>query len=72
MTPEQMKKAADIKRNFRDRGLTISQWSRDNGFDPRAVMRVIRGTDRAYYGNAHQIAVKLGMKKACDQTQSAA
>ncbi len=57
MTPDQ------IKTQFRQRGLTFSQWARDNGYTPHAVYRVLNGFDKAHYGKAHDIAVKLGMKK---------
>lgn len=56
MTPDQ------IKQNFRQRGMTFSQWARDNGYPPNRVLRVLNGFDKAYYGKAHEIAVKLGMK----------
>lgn len=64
MTPEQIKKAECIKQNFRDRGLTFSQWARENDCTPHAVYRVLNGFDKAHYGKAHDIAVKLGLKKS--------
>jgi|GEM_PF-369550 len=62
MTPEQLKKAERIKQGFRDRGQTISDFARENGWKPHAVYRVLNGFDKANYGKAHQIAVALGMK----------
>jgi gp16 family phage-associated protein len=56
MTPDQ------IKTKFRMRGLTISQWARDHGYKPAKVIRVLNGFDKGNYGQAHEIAVKLGMK----------
>lgn len=67
MTPEQIKKAERIKQSFRNRGLTFTQWARDNDCSPHAVYRVLNGFDKANYGKAHDIAVKLGMKTAHDQ-----
>lgn len=61
MTPDQ------VKRNFRSRGQTFSQWARDNGYTPHAVYRVLNGFDKAHYGKAHDIAVKLGLKPSVDQ-----
>ena len=58
MTPDQ------IKEKFRMRGLTISQWARDNGYKPTKVIRVLNGFDKGHYGQAHEIAVKLGLKPA--------
>lgn len=63
MTPEQLKKAERIKQAFRDRGQTISEFARANGWTPHAVYRVLNGFDKANYGKAHDIAVKLGMKE---------
>ena len=56
MTPQQ------IKHNFRERGMTFSQWARDNGYRVNQVLRVLNGFDKGHYGKAHEIAVKLGMK----------
>lgn len=56
MTPDQ------IKDSFRQRGITITQWAKQNGYQRHAVYRVLNGFDKAYYGNAHEIAVKLGLK----------
>ncbi len=58
MTPEEFKK------NLRHKGITISQWARDNGFPPQRVSRVLNGFDKGHYGKAHEIAVKLGLKSA--------
>lgn len=56
MTPEQ------IKSQFRARGETFTQWARDHGYRPQQVLRVINGFDKGHRGNAHVIAVKLGLK----------
>ena len=56
MTPEQ------IKKQFRNNGKTITQWASDNGYSRHAVYRVLNGFDKGNYGQAHEIAVKLGLK----------
>lgn len=56
MTPDQFKQA------LRQRGETITQWSANHGFNRHAVYRVLNGFDKAHYGQAHQIAVAIGMK----------
>ena len=61
MTPEQ------IKKNFRQQGITITQWAKENGYTRHAVYRVLNGFDKAYYGNAHEIAVKLGLKPSIEK-----
>ena len=64
MTPEQ------VKANFRANGTTTAQWARDNGYRIQAVYRVLNGQEKAYYGQAHEIAVKLGLKKPVTPTDS--
>lgn len=56
--------AEAIKNNFHQRGITFSQWAKDHGYTRQAVYRVLNGQTKAKYGQAHDIAVKLGMKSA--------
>lgn len=56
MSPEQ------IKRQFRQRGETFTDWAHKNGYRPNQVLRVLNGFDKGHYGKAHEIASKLGMK----------
>ncbi|MBS4015404.1 MAG: DNA-binding protein [Candidatus Latescibacteria bacterium] len=57
-----MKTAEQVKDEFRRKGVTISGWAKKHGFRPAAVQLVIDGKAKCYYGNAHKIAVLLGMK----------
>lgn len=59
-TPDQ------IKQRFRQRGVTFSQWARDNGYPANKVLRVLNGFEKGHYGKAHEIAVKLGLKPSSD------
>lgn len=56
--------ADKIKARLRAQGKTLTQWSEEHGYPRSAVYRVINGVDKAHYGRAHEIAVKLGMKSA--------
>ena len=56
ITPDQ------LKQRLRREGKTLAQWARDNGYTPNKVYRVTGGIDKGYYGDAHEIAVKLGLK----------
>lgn len=56
MTPDQ------IKHKFRQEGRTFSQWARDHGYPEYKVLRVLNGFEKGHYGQAHEIAVKLGLK----------
>lgn len=57
-TPDQ------IRSGFKQRGIPISQWARENGYPINKVYRVLSGIEKGYYGKAHEIAVKLGLKTA--------
>jgi gp16 family phage-associated protein len=61
LTPEQ------VKAKFHKEGKTVKQWAIENGYDPNRVYRVLGGFDKALWGKAHEIAVKLGMKAATEQ-----
>lgn len=54
--------AEQVKQSFRERGLTFTDWAKNNGFDRNDVYRVLNGQIKAYRGTGHDIAVKLGMK----------
>lgn len=55
-TPEEVK-----KRLYKE-GKTIKQWAEENGYTPAQVYRVMRGENKALYGEGHNIAVKIGLK----------
>ncbi|MCX7208077.1 MAG: DNA-binding protein [Proteobacteria bacterium] len=55
---------AQIKSKFRREGKTFTEWAAQHGYTRNQVYRVLNGTDKAHYGKAHDIAVKLGMKSA--------
>lgn len=61
--------AEQIKKRFRTKGLTFSKWARQHGYTPNKVIRVLNGFDKGNYGQAHEIAVKLGLKEADAATQ---
>lgn len=51
-----------VKHRLRAQGKTITQWAVENDYPRSAVYRVLNGVDKAHYGRAHEIAVKLGLK----------
>lgn len=53
---------AQIKVSLRRQGKTITQWAEEHGYNRNSVYRVLNGIDKAHYGRAHEIAVKLGLK----------
>jgi len=57
LTPDQ------VKAHFRERGQTVSDWAKKNGYAPRAVYLVLNGFSKGKYGQGHEIAIRLGLKK---------
>ncbi len=53
----------ELKAEFRAKGLTAPKWAKQNGFPVRAVRAVISGHNKGHYGQSHDIAVALGLKK---------
>ena len=47
---------------FRTSGRSIAEWARLNGFNVNIVYQVLRGERKAIRGQAHDIAVRLGIK----------
>ena len=58
LTPEQ------VKQRFKQRGINVTKWAEEHGFKRNAVYRVLNGFDKAHYGQAHDIAVALGLKSS--------
>lgn len=53
-----------VKKRFEREGRTFSGWARENGFKPGTVIAVVNGTNKGRRGQAHEVAVALGLKKA--------
>jgi gp16 family phage-associated protein len=56
-TPDQ------VRKEFNNRGESFSEWARANGFHVQQVFEVLSGRHRCIRGDAHRIAVKLGLKR---------
>ena len=52
----------EIRREFAIRGIAVSSWAREMGFSPGLVHQVLAGRLRCVRGQAHQVAVLLGLK----------
>ena len=57
-------KSDQIKAKFKREGRSFAQWARDNGYEYQDVIRVLNGFNKGQRGRGHEIAVKLGLKKA--------
>lgn len=53
-----------VKKRFEREGKTFTGWARDHGFSPRTVIAVVNGVNKGRRGQAHEVAVALGLKKA--------
>lgn len=62
-----LRTADEVRDDFARRGKTITEWALKNGYKRNEVYRVLNGQCKAYYGRAHEIAVKLGLKSNPDQ-----
>ena len=62
MPASQSKALSPVVRRLRAEGKTVRQWSEEHGFKVRAVRAVISGRNKGHYGQAHRIAVALGLK----------
>ena len=55
-TPEQAREALKAK------GVSITQWAIANKYSPNLVYEVLGGRKKCIRGQAHEIAIKLGLK----------
>lgn len=55
-TPEQ------VRLEFEEAGISLSEWARANGFHRMTVVDVLRGHRQGKRGEAHRVAVALGLK----------
>lgn len=57
-----MRTADDVKRELAQRGIAVSEWARQMGYSPSLVHQVLAGRLKCVRGQAHEIAVVLGLK----------
>ncbi len=53
-----------VKKRFEREGKTFTGWAREHGFNPRTVIAVVNGVNKGRRGQAHDVAVALGIKKS--------
>lgn len=57
-------RTADQARDaLKAKGISITQWAIANKFSPNLVFEVLGGRKKCVRGQAHEIAVKLGLKQ---------
>lgn len=52
----------EIRQEFDENGVNISEWARTHGFEYHIVADVINGRSKGKRGEAHRCAVLLGLK----------
>lgn len=60
---KKLKTPAEARHGLAASGLTIAGWAREHGLRPRHVYDVLSGRNRGAFGEAHRIAVLLGIKE---------
>jgi gp16 family phage-associated protein len=60
--PDFTRTADEVKKTLYEQGLTLKEWAEKNGYKPVQVYRVMRGENKALYGEGHRIAVAIGLK----------
>lgn len=66
-----LKTLEEVKSGFNYQGLTVSQWAREHGFSQALVREVLAGRKKGLRGQAHNIAVALGIKRGVPTTSPA-
>ena len=56
------KTAEQVQREFREAGISVSEGARVHGFERNTVVDVLRGHRQGNYGEAHRVAIALGLK----------
>lgn len=58
-----LRTAEEARDELKRQGVSISQWATANGFSTNLVFEVLGGRKKCLRGQAHNIAVKLGLKE---------
>lgn len=58
-----LRTADDVRAELKRKGVSVSSWAVANGFSTTLVFEVLAGRKKCIRGQAHNIAVKLGLKE---------
>lgn len=58
-----LKTVKQVREEFRQGGIVISEWAEKNGFRATTVYSVLHGESQGIRGEAHKVAVTLGLKE---------
>ncbi len=65
-----LKTPAQVKREYRAKGVTIASIARENNWRPQDVYKVLNGQIKGNFGKSHEIAVFLGLKSSQTETST--
>lgn len=68
----ELRTADQARAELKAKGISITQWAIANRFSPNLVFEVLGGRKKCVRGQAHQIAIKLGLKAGVICTDPAA
>ena len=54
--------AVQVKADFARKGMPIARWAAANAVSRFVVYQVLSGKNKGHYGEAHRVAVMLGLK----------
>jgi len=62
-----LKTRLQVRQEFASKGLSISSWAKANGYSPNMVLAILADNElnprlKCLRGDAHNIAVQLGLK----------
>lgn len=57
-----LKTREQVQADFREAGITMSEWARANGFHRMTVVDLLRGVRQGLRGETHRCAIALGLK----------
>jgi gp16 family phage-associated protein len=66
--PFNFEKINRTRAEFKQAGISISDWARAQGFEPSLVYTILSGRNRGTRGKSHEIALKLGLKTPLEET----
>jgi gp16 family phage-associated protein len=55
--------AEQVRAEFHRRGISIAEWARQHKVDQSTTYQVLYGTKKGRRGEAHRVAVLLGIKE---------
>ena len=68
--PSQLRTPQEVLEAFRARGETVTAWATQHGFHRQSVYGVLNGRVKGLRGDAHRVAVALGIKASPEEPHS--